>query len=177
MQLKSGEEKINVDWHQSTLIAQQLIQPERNQLGFHSQGRMPISIRPARLIQRSTAFMNLKYKEIARLTPSEIESAILRNEPRELSRAVLAAALYPDDPQWAQAICVRLFDHANANVRGNAVLGFGHIARIARQLTEEWVKPIIETALGDPDSYVRGHAHSAADDVEFFLNWQVNRPR
>ena len=80
--------------------------------------------------------MYLKYEEIDRLTFSEIESAILRNEPRELSRAVLSAALYFDDPQLAQAICIRLSDHANANVRGNAVLGFGHIARVHRQLTE-----------------------------------------
>jgi len=28
----------------------------------------------------------------------------------------------------------------------------------------------------DADSYVRGHADSAADDVQHFLGWKVSRP-
>ena len=117
----------------------------------------------------------MKHEEIARLNPNQIDQAISRNEPDELSRAVLSAALYADDWQWAESVCVRLSGHENANVRGNAVLGFGHIARINRNLTESRVRPLIEDALRDEDAYVRGHADSAADDVELFLRWRINR--
>jgi hypothetical protein len=35
---------------------------------------------------------------------------------------------------------------------------------------------VIEAALKDEDAYVRGHANDAADEVEFFLKWKVERP-
>jgi hypothetical protein len=58
-------------------------------------------------------------------------------------------------------------------VRGNAVLGFGHLARRFRRLDEGVVRPIIENALLDADPYVRGQADAAADDVAHFLGWKV----
>jgi hypothetical protein len=70
---------------------------------------------------------------------------------------------------------VRLAGHENADVRGNAVVGFGHIARINRKLTESRVRLLIEDASRDENDYVRGHAESAADDVELFLRWRVTR--
>src|SRR5437879_4332210 len=110
----------------------------------------------------------MKYEAIPVLTKDKIESAIVRDDPEELLYAVLSAALYSDDPEWAEDVCVRLSTHEHFNVRGNAILGFGHIARIHGGLTEIKVKPLIEHALKDKSDYVRGHANDAADDVEFF---------
>jgi hypothetical protein len=62
---------------------------------------------------------------------------------------VLSAALYSDDPVRAEDVCAPLSNHEHFNVRGNAIVGFGHIARIHRELTESRVKPIIEAALKD----------------------------
>jgi len=118
----------------------------------------------------------MKYEPIEPQSKDEIESAILRNDPNELLYAVLAAALHSDDPNWAEEICLRLAKHEHFNVRGNAILGFGHIARIHQLLNEGRVKPLIEAALKDESEYVRGQAHAAADDVGFFLKWKVNRP-
>jgi hypothetical protein len=115
----------------------------------------------------------MKYEVIAQLGKDEIDSAILRNNPEELLYAVLSAALYSDDAGWAENVCLRLARHEHFNVRGNAILGFGHIARIHRKLTKDLVKPVIETALGDVSDYVRDHADSAAEDVEFFLKWKI----
>lgn len=118
----------------------------------------------------------MKYEAIEPRTKDEIESAISRNDPNELLYAVLSAALYSDDSDCAEGVCLRLASHEHFNVRGNAILGFGHIARIHRKLDESRVKPIIEAALIDESAYVRGHADAAADDVEFFLKWKINRP-
>ena len=118
----------------------------------------------------------MKYIVIEPRSKAEIEAAISRNNPNELLDAVLSAALHSDDPSWAEDICLRLAEHEHFNVRGNAIQGFGHIARIYRQLSEDKVKPIIEAALRDENDYVRGQADGAADDVELFLKWKVIYP-
>ena len=118
----------------------------------------------------------MKYEAIEPRSQEEVEAAISRNDPDELSYALVSASLYSDDPNWAEDICLRLAKHEHFNVRGNAILGFGHIARIHRQLNESKVKPLIEAAMRDGSDYVRGQAHATADDVEFFLKWKVNRP-
>ena|SRR6266550_2157750 len=119
----------------------------------------------------------MRYEAIARRSKDEVESAISTNDPEELLYAVLSAALYADDREWAEDICLRLSSHEHFNVRGNAILGLGHIARIHGDLDELRAKPVIEAALQDENDYVRGHANDAADDVEAFLKWEVERPR
>ncbi len=78
--------------------------------------------------------LQMKYEPIERKSREEVESAISRNDPDELLRAVLPAALYSDDPDWSEAICLLLSGHEHSNVRGNAILGFAHIARIHGEL-------------------------------------------
>jgi hypothetical protein len=99
---------------------------------------------------------NLKYEPIPVFTRTEVEVAIQRDDPQELLYAVLSAALHAEDQEWAQDVCLRLAFHPHSNVRGNAILGFGHIARVHRYLDRARVQPIIERALNDPDEYVRG---------------------
>ena len=114
----------------------------------------------------------LRYEQIPRMSRAEINSAILRDDSEQLVYAVLSAALYDDDPEWAENICVRLADHQKASVRGNAIVGFSHIARIHGTLSTR-VKPLIERALGDEDAWVRGHAQDVVDDLEIFLGWKT----
>jgi hypothetical protein len=119
----------------------------------------------------------MKYQAIRGLSQAEVEAAIARNAPDELAIAVLSAALYAEDAAWAEGLCVRLASHEHEGVRGNAVLGFGHIARIHRRLDESRVKPLIEAVLQDESAYVRGQAEAATDDVVLFLQWWRNRQR
>ena len=118
----------------------------------------------------------MKYEVIAQRSRAEVESAISINDPEELLHAVLSAALYAEDREWAEGVCLGLSNHEHFNVRGNAILGLGHIARIHGDLNELRAKPVIEAALKDENDYVRGHANVAADDVEFFLKWKIERP-
>jgi hypothetical protein len=117
----------------------------------------------------------MKYEEIQQMSAEQIDSIILRNQPDELLIAVLSAALYADDVKWAEDVCAKLANHENDNVRGNAILGFGHIARIHGKLTESKVRPLVEAALRDNSKYVRGHADAAADDIAHFLGWNFDR--
>src|SRR5262245_53444465 len=117
----------------------------------------------------------MQYEPIPQMSVEEVEDAIERNQPNELLFAVISAALYGVDRDWAQSVCCRLAVHEHYNVRGNAILGFGHIARIHGWLDRTVVLPIIENGLRDSHEYVRSQAHSAADDVKHFLGWPVQR--
>ena len=117
----------------------------------------------------------MKHEPIPEMSAEDLEAAITRNQPDELLRAVLSAALYGSDQQWAQGVCQRLATHPHFSVRGNAILGLGHLARIHGRLQQSIALPIIEAGLADPDEYVRAQAHSAADDIEHFLGWSVLR--
>jgi hypothetical protein len=119
------------------------------------------------------ATFSMQYEDIASLTKAEIAAALGRANPDELKTISLSAALYVDDPNWAQAVCLRLSTHSEPVVRGNAILGLGHLARIHRRLDREVVEPVIRGALSDRDSYVRGQADSAAGDIATFLGWQL----
>ena len=119
----------------------------------------------------------MQYEEIPELTRGEIHAAIERDNPDELLYAVLSAALYDPDPIWAAGICLKLASHPHFNVRGNALLGFGHIARLHGTMDRNLVQPIVEAALRDPHDYVRAQADCTLDDFEVFLKWDIARPK
>ena len=112
------------------------------------------------------------YKQPAVWSHEAVEQALQANDSEVLLQAVVGIAMYDADWQYAQDLCVRLSSHSHFNVRGNAVLGFGHIARVHGRLDRALVQPIIVAALQDPDEYVRGHGHDAIDDTSHFLGWQ-----
>ncbi len=126
-----------------------------------------------RVEQSKQGIKALRYQRPHDTTAEEAEAAIARDDPAELYVVPISVSMYLEDLAWSQGVCVRLSTHRDATVRGNAVLGFGHLARRFRKLDERVVRPIIENALLDADPYVRGQAHDAADDVTHFLGWKV----
>lgn len=106
-----------------------------------------------------------------------IEDAIERDDPIELMDLVLDVGLAAGSREWAQSCCMQLARHRNANVRGNAVLAFGHLARRFGRLDPQRVRRQVEIALHDPSDYVREQAEVAADDLSTFLAWEFERTR
>jgi hypothetical protein len=100
-----------------------------------------------------------------------VEEAILRDDPLELEGLVLDVALEGGEREWAEACCAQLARHRSALVRGNAVLGLGHLARRFGQLDPRRTRRLVAIALCDRSDYVRGQAESAARDLETFLRW------
>jgi hypothetical protein len=116
----------------------------------------------------------MKYEAVAPMSREEVEAGLLWDDPEELLRAVLAVALHSEDDAWASSVCLRLASHRHFNVRGNAILGFGHLARRYRHL-DPAAREIIEAGLRDPDPCVRGQSDDAADDAQQFLGWKITR--
>ncbi len=115
----------------------------------------------------------MQYESLDFLGEAAAEAAILRDDPAELLYVPVAASLYSDNLEWTQGVCLRLAAHSHFNVRGNAILGFGHLARRFGQLDRARVEPFLRSALLDPDTYVSGHAYDAIDDVRHFLGWDL----
>ena len=103
-----------------------------------------------------------------------VEEALLRDDPIELMDLITEVALSAEENDWAQACCAQLSRHRNAEVRGNAVMGFGHLARRFGQLDPHRVKRIVERARRDGHEYVREKGQSAADDLATFLSWRFD---
>ncbi len=116
----------------------------------------------------------VKYEPIKKYSKVDIEKAVAGNNADELLLMVLSVALYSDDFEYAENFCVQLSNHEHFNVRGNAIQGLGHIARIHGKLNENKVKPIIESASKDKNKIVRSNAIDAKDTKQF-LNWNFSK--
>jgi hypothetical protein len=114
-----------------------------------------------------------RYEPVEFSSEADAEAAITRNDPEELLYVPIAVSLHAERFEWAQALCIRLATHPHFNVRGNAVLGFGHLARRFRRIDRAAVEPLVLRALTDSNEYVRGQAAEAVHDLRHFLGWDL----
>jgi hypothetical protein len=114
-----------------------------------------------------------KYHDTPAISTEEVWAVLSRDDAEELRTAVIGVALHHEDNAFAENVCITLAAHRDEVVRGNALLGFGHLARRFRSLTEATVLPILQSSLSDPSDYVRGQAWAASDDATFFMGWEI----
>jgi hypothetical protein len=115
----------------------------------------------------------VKYESIEFHGKASAEAAIARDDPSELLYVPVAASLYSPDWRWAQDLCARLAKHSDATVRGNAILGFGHLARRFPNLDRTVVAPLVRQALADSSPYVASQASNTIDDLQQYLGWAL----
>ena len=104
--------------------------------------------------------------------PQALWAAIARDDVAYLQSGIVAAALNEADYEAAHSMCVALSGHRDEYVRGNAILGFGHLARLFGKVSPG-DENIIRTGFTDASGHVRGHARSAADDIRMFAGLDV----
>jgi hypothetical protein len=102
------------------------------------------------------------------------EAVIAQDDLEALRKLVLEIANEASDREWAQSCFVQLARHRDAEVRGNAVQGFGHLARRFGRLDPQRVRRIVGIALVDPSASVREKARSAVLDLRTFLRWDFD---
>jgi len=118
--------------------------------------------------------MVVKFQDLQQFSIDDVEAALRRNSPDELPMVPIILALSSSDHALAVSVCVRLAPHPDPNVRGNAIMSLGHIARRFRALDETLIKPLIELALQDKNDQVRSLAKAAADEIHQFLHWTIS---
>jgi len=104
--------------------------------------------------------------------PDALWAAIARDDVEYLQHGIVAAALDEDDYATVRRICVALSDHRDELVRGNAILGFGHLARRFGEVAPGDAR-LVRAATLDDSGHVAGHARSAADDIHMFVGVDV----
>jgi hypothetical protein len=102
------------------------------------------------------------------------EALIAEDEPSSLRDIAREIGLEAADREWAQSCLIQLARHRDAEVRGNALEGFGHLARRFGRLDPGRVRRIVGIALVDPSESVREKARSAAIDLKTFLRWEFD---
>ena len=114
-----------------------------------------------------------KYTEMVLPEREAIEKALKEDNSHELQQMVVGVAMLSDDPAFSQQLCLRLSKHQNEFVRGNAILGLGHLARRFKLLADDGLTTI-EKGLLDSSKYVRDQAWASADDITHFLGLKVS---
>ena len=115
----------------------------------------------------------MRYEEIESATVSEVREALKRSEMERASKLIIGVALHSPNADSAAQLCLDAASSPHPIVRGNAILGFGHLARRFGSLERSSVERVLVAALSDPEPYVRGQASAAADDIQHFLGWAV----
>jgi hypothetical protein len=105
----------------------------------------------------------------------KVQQTVQSGTEAEIAVAVIAVALEGDDLDQAQELFTNLSNHPSSIVRGNAILGFAHLARRFRKIDQKRVISIIETPFKDKNDFVRVQASSAADDFQLFLKLKIQR--
>jgi len=137
----------------------------------HSQSRLRRTLRVG--CASRWQIEQMKYQDLKTATDDDVYAALARDDPLELHHVPIGVSMSHPNLEWSADMCIRLSSHSDAQVRGNAVLGFGHLARRFGDLNEGRIKPIIEAALRDGSRIVRDHADAAAGDVTHYLGWKV----
>ena len=105
-------------------------------------------------------------------TKEQVEEVIRRDDSDEVRYVPVVVTMDPPDYEWSESICLQLVSHHHFNVRGNAILGFGHLARIFGIISDQ-ARRLVTRALNDEHEYVRSHANSARDDIEHFTKTKL----
>ena len=103
----------------------------------------------------------------------EVDAAIEEDDPEELLGVIIDVSLAAEDAMWAQICFARLAQHPNVDVRGNAMIGFAHLAKRLGDLDQEIVAPILEAGLHDEMEYVREQAEAALSELREELGWRA----
>jgi len=91
----------------------------------------------------------------------------------QVLNAILHATMNFPEWQWPQAVCIVLSHKKDPDIRGLAILGLGHIARVHRMLEKKSAIAAIRRGLKDSEEHVRGQAENAKDDVQNYLGWKI----
>jgi hypothetical protein len=107
----------------------------------------------------------------SRAFEQEIETVIAGGDEQELLGVVIEIAMAAEDRAWAEVRLLELAAHPNTDVRGNALIGFAHLADRLGALEPARVRPAIEAGLTDAERHVRDQAEAARDALREQLGW------
>lgn len=97
----------------------------------------------------------------------------IKNDVQKSVHEIVGFSNYAESYEVAEKFLLELAESNEPNIKGIAILGLGHLARVHKQSSVNAVNAV-KLALSDFNKYVAGHADSAADDITQFTAFKVN---
>jgi len=98
-------------------------------------------------------------------TKEDVEEVLNRGDPEELLYVPVVITMFCADCEWAAHICAKLASHADALVRGNALLGFGYLAKWCTHVFPQDSIGLVLNGLTDSEDWVRKQASIAVEEI------------
>jgi hypothetical protein len=111
----------------------------------------------------------LEYRKVCESTREQALKDIATGRTGAVVEALLSLAYHDPDRRFVQELMIAHSGSPERNIRHMAILCFGHIARIHRELDEHRVMPILQAALKDPDPHISGTARDVLQDIGIYL--------
>jgi hypothetical protein len=109
----------------------------------------------------------MQYVPVLRHSRVELDAAFRSGVPSIIHDALISAAYWDEDWQWAQDQCLLFADHSSDIVRTGAAYALGLIAVFHAKLDMDRVVPVLRRLSEDP--VVRPHAETSLEDIEHFI--------
>ena len=110
----------------------------------------------------------MKYEEIENNNNDYYIEQIDSKNKENVVKGLLGLAVYGSDFEFIQDTLVNFSKSEDENIRGIAILGFGHIARLYGKINKDVVMPIVQNGLKDKSEIAKGQSAAALDDINFF---------
>ncbi len=101
---------------------------------------------------------------------AELERLLNGGNEQAITDALLSAAYYDQDWKWVQTVCLQFLDHPQDLVKWYAIICFGHIARVHRNLDTSIVFPRLMSLRGN--SALISDVYDVLDEIKFHLRIQ-----
>jgi hypothetical protein len=110
-------------------------------------------------------------------TAEDIARVVRQGPLDDLRWLPIGLSLDPPEGIFVERLCLLLANHPDVWVRGNALLGLGHLARVTGEIEPDRVKPVLIAALDDESGRVAECAAAAISDTRIFMGWKYRRTR
>lgn len=95
----------------------------------------------------------------------QVEAVLAGEDVDDLLGVVIDLSLAAEDRVWAQECLLELAIHEHTDVRGNALMGFAHLAARFGAIDRDQVEPALHAALADDKAHVREQAEACLEEL------------
>jgi hypothetical protein len=110
---------------------------------------------------------NMNYAPVMPRSREDLDLAFASNDPVTIHDALISAAYWDEDWEWAQQKCLLFSGSADGVVRNAVALALSFIAVFHAKLDLAVVVPLLEAMKTHPET--QSNAETALEDIEHFI--------